>query len=784
MHIRLGTRSSKLALWQTNYVIDRLRKVYPEHSFEVVEIKTKGDKIQNVSLRKIGDKGLFVKEIEEQLLNGSIQMAVHSMKDMPSALPAGLCFADVWGREDARDVIITRKGMTLDELGDAPCIGTGSMRRSVQIKSIYPNCTIKDIRGNVDTRIRKLDEGQYDAIIMAAAGLHRMGLQDRISGYLDVDKMIPASAQGVLAIEVREDNKELLDMLNALGDPETAQCVEAERLFLAAMDGNCHVPVGAYCERVSDYYVFHALYGKDMDKVVRYSGVHPDAKKAAEDAIRYIRKEMGDMGMVYLVGGGPGDPGLFTLKGLDLLRRADCIIYDRLVNPSLLKEANTDCELIYVGKQNKHHTMKQEDINALLVKKAQEYSCVVRLKGGDVYVFGRGGEEGIYLREHGVRFEVVPGISSALAGLAYAGIPITHRGIATGFHVVSAHNRHDELSDIDFDAMARSEDTCVFLMGLTMLDRIVERLMKAGKDPQCPIAIIAHATLPNQKTLVSTLDRIVYDLQQTPMSSPALIVVGDVVKLRKELNFFEERPLFTQKILVPRVGKTPSRLAKELSMRGAMVQEIQVSTCVEHPDVLDNCDYTNYDIIVLSSRNAVTFFLNSLRRNRVDMRSLHALKFAVVGEATKRELESYGLYADYCPQYYTGRELCELLVREVEDTTRILIPKASGDNRNWQPLMNKAKVEILDVYDTVKEDHAWQDIDVNAYDAIVFTCSSSVTYTLEDIQLPNAMQVYSIGQKTSETLRKLGINEVIQAQQASYDGLLECITRKDANEHV
>lgn len=292
MHIRVGTRASKLALWQTNHVIDRLREAYPDHTFEVVEIHTKGDKIQNVSLQKIGDKGLFVKEIEEQLLVGNIHMAVHSMKDMPSALPKGLCFADCWNREDARDVLITRKGTSIKDLPDDAVIGTGSLRRSVQIKALHPHYRIKDIRGNVDTRIRKLDDGNYDAIIMAAAGLHRLGLQERISAYFDVEDLIPASAQGVLAIEVRSDNQELKAMLNALKDEETDICVSAERTFLAAMDGNCHVPVGAYCECKGNEYVFHALYGSDENDTVFYHGTNENALDAAEAAIAYIKKEM------------------------------------------------------------------------------------------------------------------------------------------------------------------------------------------------------------------------------------------------------------------------------------------------------------------------------------------------------------------------------------------------------------------------------------------------------------------------------------------------------------
>ena len=208
-------------------------------------------------------------------------------------------------------------------------------------------------------------------------------------------------------------------------------------------------------------------------------------------------------------------------------------------------ETKKECECIYVGKANRNHTMVQEDINALLVAKAKENKIVVRLKGGDVYVFGRGGEEGLFLKENNIPFEVVPGISSSIAGLAYAGIPITHRGIATGFHVVTAHNKKDELADIDFNAMARSEDTCVFLMGLSKLNEIVEHLLEAGKRKDSKVAVISNATLPKQDVVIGTLETIIDEVEKHPLASPALIVVGEVVSLREHLNFFENRPLFT-----------------------------------------------------------------------------------------------------------------------------------------------------------------------------------------------------------------------------------------------
>lgn len=236
-------------------------------------------------------------------------------------------------------------------------------------------------------------------------------------------------------------------------------------------------------------------------------------------------------GCVYLVGAGPGDAQLITLKGYKLLQQADCVIYDRLVSEELLQQVPKECECIYVGKENHHHTLKQDEINELLVEKALQHKMVIRLKGGDPYVFGRGGEEALYLREHHVPFEVVPGVTSAVAAPAYAGIPITHRGISGGFHVVTAHNRRDELADIDFDAMAKGKDTCVFLMGLGKLGEIANRLIAAGMAPTQSVAVVSHGTMPWQQCVVAQLENIEQKVKEEKITSPAIIVVGDVVQM-------------------------------------------------------------------------------------------------------------------------------------------------------------------------------------------------------------------------------------------------------------
>lgn len=271
MNYKVGTRSSKLAMRQTQEVIDRLKKVYPEDSFEIVTLQTTGDKKRDVALEQIGTKGLFVDEIEKALLGDDIQLAVHSMKDMPEDLAPGLVFANAWRREDPRDVLILREAASLEELPRGALIATGSKRREFQLKRLRPDLRVVGIRGNIDTRIRKLQEpladGTYlDGIVLAAAGLHRLGLEEKITQYLDVEDMIPAPAQGILALEVRGENQELLDKLNALSDEKTQRAAQMEREFLKSTGGNCRLPIGAYLEQETNR--FYTLFGNEDGSVL------------------------------------------------------------------------------------------------------------------------------------------------------------------------------------------------------------------------------------------------------------------------------------------------------------------------------------------------------------------------------------------------------------------------------------------------------------------------------------------------------------------------------------
>lgn len=294
MNYKIGTRGSRLALVQANMVCERLKEAYPEDTFEICVIRTKGDRIKDIPLREIGDKGLFVTEIEEQLKNGEIQLAVHSMKDMPEQPAEGLMFAKAWEREDARDVLVLREAQSLKALPGGAVIGTGSKRRAFQLLKIRNDLKIVDIRGNVDTRLSKMQDKKMDGIVLAAAGLKRLGMEDMITQYLNVDEMIPAPAQGILAIELRADDERLLSMLNALSDDETEETAAAERGFLKAIDGDCHLPIGAYCEKTEEGALrLRAMFGNEEGSRIAYADlIGNDPVILAREAADVVKKEM------------------------------------------------------------------------------------------------------------------------------------------------------------------------------------------------------------------------------------------------------------------------------------------------------------------------------------------------------------------------------------------------------------------------------------------------------------------------------------------------------------
>lgn len=504
-------------------------------------------------------------------------------------------------------------------------------------------------------------------------------------------------------------------------------------------------------------------------------------------------------GTVYLVGAGPGDEGLITVRGQRMIEEADVIIYDHLANPVLLEYARKDCEKIYAGKENCRHTMSQEEINRLLAKKARQYKKVVRLKGGDVYVFGRGGEEGTYLEKQGIPFEVVPGVSSAIAGPAYGGIPVTHRGISRGFQVITAHNQNGQPAAIDFDALAKSRDTCIFLMGLTKLGQLARGLIQAGKPSSCPAAVISNATLWNQRTCVGTLETIEGQVKECALTPPALVVVGDVVNLRPALNFFEKRPCFGKRYVVTKVGEETSFLTKALREQGAYVTEVQTGEIKLFPDGVKPEILSWADWVVLTSRHGVEAFFASLKAQRIDMRTLAHKRFAVVGKKTADALEAYGIYADLVPASFDGQALREALEQTVKPEERIAygIP-AGAEKKELLGLKQRFSVRELCLYENCEcclqkkfqedfrknqvseeERNCFPQNRIPEYDGAYFTCASSVTRFLGSLKeeelkpfRTGRTEAVSIGKNTTEALKGFGVLKIRQALTSSYEGML------------
>lgn len=493
-------------------------------------------------------------------------------------------------------------------------------------------------------------------------------------------------------------------------------------------------------------------------------------------------------GTVYLVGAGPGDEGLLTLKGKAVLEAAEVVVYDRLVSDAIMAMASPNAELIYVGKAAANHAMQQEDINQLLVDKAKAGKRVVRLKGGDPYVFGRGGEEGEKLFAEGVDFEVVPGITSAIGGLAYGGIPITHRDLTSSFHVFTGHFK-DEERDHDWSNIAKLKGTKVFLMGVGNLEYIMARTLENGMRPDMPVAIISNATRSNQKVLTSTASEVVEAAKAADIKPPSLLVIGEVVDMRTQLNWFERRPLFGKRIVVTRARAQSSQLSSRLRSLGAEVLELPAIKIIPRPiepyrEKLDAL--RQYSWLVLTSENGVHCFMEGLMALGKDARALATVKVAVMGPGTEKALKQYGINADLKPERFVAEGLIEALEHQLSWKDRVLVARASEARDvlvKW--LETKCAVEELALYDTVLEtelETSKQALLENA-DWVTFTSASTVKHFFAQLeaaglQLPNTAQLASIGPITSDALKTKGLSVSAEAEKHDIDGLVQALLKE------
>ena len=448
-------------------------------------------------------------------------------------------------------------------------------------------------------------------------------------------------------------------------------------------------------------------------------------------------------GTVYLIGAGPGDPGLLTLRGKAVLEKADVVVYDRLVSPAILGFCNPKAKMVDVGKMPTHHKVKQSEINKLLVQFAVEYpdGVIARLKGGDPFVFGRGGEEALELVSAGVEFEVIPGITSAISVPAYAGIPVSHRGIATSFHIITGHEKAEsngELS-LDFETLAKCPGTLIFLMGIANMDFIARRLMECGKDPKTPLAFIEKGTTPYQRTVMATLETAGETIVRENVTAPAITIMGGVVELGKSLAWKKNLPLSGKRLVVTRAAKQSSGITARLTALGAEVIETpMIETRDVFPalnqvqgagDLLANFDdLKNFNLLAFTSVNGVESFFKQLLASGRDIRELAGKKIASVGKITEKKLLEYGIRCDYVPEDHTGEGLGKLLAEKVpaDEQTRILLLQGNLADDTLLKLLPKATRWV--VYETlpVAELPEWKKEAVAGADAIVFASTSAV----------------------------------------------------------
>lgn len=495
---------------------------------------------------------------------------------------------------------------------------------------------------------------------------------------------------------------------------------------------------------------------------------------------------------VYLVGAGPGDPGLITVKGLACIEQADVLIYDFLASPSLLKYASKHADIIYVGKKGGDHTLPQAKINALLVEKAKSGLIVTRLKGGDPFIFGRGGEEAEVLIDAGIPFEIVPGVTSAVAAPAYAGIPLTHREFTSTLAFVTGHEDPEKKeSSIDWPSLARGIGTLVFLMGVKNLPHITGRLLKHGMHPDTPVAVVRWGTTPKQFTVTGTLHTIVERVRAADLKPPAIIVIGHVVKLRKKMKWFETRPLMGRRIVVTRSREQASELVKYLSDLGAECLECPTIKIVPPDDLkpLDEAiqNLSSYDWLIFTSVNGVHFFFHRLFEKGLDVRALNILHTAVIGPATAKRLLDFGLKSDIIPESYRAESVVKAFSGKDIVGKKILLPRAK-EARPVLPLeLTKmgAHVDEVTAYRTQPVNNEAESIlarlKERSVDMITFTSSSTVKnfhafLPPEDLQnLMQGVTIASIGPITSDTARSLGFEVHVVAKSYTIPGLCQAI---------
>ena len=505
---------------------------------------------------------------------------------------------------------------------------------------------------------------------------------------------------------------------------------------------------------------------------------------------------MGLTGKVYLVGAGPGDAGLLTLRGAELLRRADVVVYDSLVNRELLALAPEAAEIIFGGKRPRDRAIPQEELNQLLAEKAKAGKTVVRLKGGDPYIFGRGGEEAARLHRDGVPFEVVPGISSIIAAPSYAGIPLTHREHCSSFTVITGHEDPDkDESALDWERVAREPGTKVLLMGVERIGKIAAALEANGLPADTPAAMVRWGTMGRQQTITGTLGTLAAKVAKADFKAPAVTIIGTVSTLRDTLNWYENRPLFGQRVVVTRNRREAGKLSGQLRELGAEVLEIptiKILPPTRNESLIEAITgIGSYDWIIFTSANGVEHFFDYFFKAFRDVRDLGSVRFAAVGPATAKKLREFHLNIDLMPETYTAAATAKaMLAAQNVENISVLLARAESANPELPRLLEDKGAIVDDIAfyktepETADRNGAADDFEENSADWITFASSSAVRnfdarFGLAKRCADNPkLKLASIGPETTKALKELGLKPTAKAKEHTIDGLAAALLKK------
>ncbi|MEE1353826.1 MAG: uroporphyrinogen-III C-methyltransferase [Acutalibacteraceae bacterium] len=772
--LRAGTRGSALALRQTALIAEELQRMDPELTVEPVIIRTSGDRIQDRPLADAGGKGLFVRELESAMERREIDFAVHSAKDLPSATGAPFCIPAVSERENPADLLISRPDSNLE----TGVIGTASPRREAMAHVLYPDCKVTLLRGNVPTRIQKLQNGEYDAILLAAAGVNRLGipLDDLTVRKFQPSEFVPAACQGIIACEALRGS-EAEQLLRQIDHPKTHILFDLERELMKQLGADCHDAVGVHAEWTDSKTVrITAFYRKPSIVVAELS------LENRKQELENLARKMEGHPFVYLAGAGPGNPDYTTKRTRDLLKDCDVVIYDYLADETLLSLCRPDCEKLYAGKRAGHHSMRQDEITALLLRKAQEGKTVVRLKGGDPFVFGRGGEECQALQSAGIPYEVVPGVTSAISVPMAAGIPVTHRGVSNMFSVITGHSADGSLTDnLDFSTLARMDSTLVFLMGLHALPNICHALQSNGMDGSTPAAVISNGTRSGQYVLRSTLAELPALAAADPhIVTPATIVIGKCAAL--DMTSPKALPLAGTSTTVCGTASFCRKMSLALEREGGAITPLPLLQILPVEDetfsqALDSL--SDYTYVVFTGRNAIDRFFEEFYRRGMDIRQLGGLKVAVIGAATGAYLKKYHIAPDLCPKTFTSDGLAEELIRTVGPHDRLLIPRAVKGNRVLSERLSEQGINFTEarVYDTGPSPEIAAKIPaLPESDYLVFASSEGVReYFAAGGSVTGKTVPVCIGKYTADSLREYTDAHTVISGTSSVEGLVHTI---------